>query len=351
MESLEKKYQTRVKREIESINVLALEVPKNISISDFLADLRTDKAIVYAEPDLKIELDDNNVRFNDPFLGEQYALEKVEAVKAWDTNQGKQTVKIAIVDTGVDLEHPDLKAKLLNGYNALEQGKPPKDDSRHGTHVAGIAAAIGNNGVGVSGLAVNCSIIPVRALGSNGGTLETVSDGLVWAANNGADVVNMSLGSYTENKTLEEAVKYALSKNVVLVATMGNNSMEKKRYPAAYPGMIAVGATDKNDKIASYSNFGPWMTVSAPGTDIFSTLPTYMSPNGYGKMSGTSMAAPLVTGLAGLIRSQQNGLNPAGVAKVLQDTADDLGDQGYDKYYGAGRINAFKAVSRIKNLK
>ena len=127
-------------------------------------------------------------------------------------------------------------------------------------------------------------------------------------------------------------------------------AFEKKRYPAAYPGMIAVGSTDENDKKSVFSNFGPWMTVSAPGSNILSTLPTYMSTgnSGYGKLSGTSMAAPLVTGLAGLIRSQHIGMPPKDVAKLLQDSADDLGESGFDKYFGAGRINAFKAAKLVK---
>ncbi len=339
------KYNTTVKRTIKPLNVLVLQIPADNTSSQFIKKLIADPQVVYADPDLKVELDESEVNVNDPMIGDQYALRKVEASKAWFVNPGKDSVKIAIVDTGVDLDHPDLKNKLLPGYNALEPGKPPKDDSRHGTHVSGISAAISNNGIGVAGLAANCKIIPVKVLGANGGSLASIADGLTWAADNGADVVNMSLGTYTEDQTLGDAVKYALGKIVVCIATMGNDNMEKRRYPAAFPGMIAVGSTDENDKKSNFSNYGSWMTVSAPGSNILSSLPTYMSPNGYGKLSGTSMAAPLVTGLAALVRSQHTGMAPKDVAKILQNSADDLGDTGYDKYFGAGRINAFKAVS------
>ncbi len=341
------KYQTRVKNIIPKINVMVVEIPESKTSQNFLQTLKNDKEVLFAEPDIKVEADN----FNDPMFNEQYALKKVDAVNAWAVNQGNQSTVIGIIDTGVDLDHPDLKSKLLDGYNAINPGTPPKDDARHGTHVAGIASAIGDNSIGISGLAPKCKILPIKVLGNGTGSIATISDGLIWAADHGADVVNMSLGTYTEEKTLGEAVKYALGKNVVCVATMGNDNMEKRRFPAGFPGMIAIGSTDENDKKSTFSNYGDWITVSAPGTNILSTLPTYMSPNGYGKMSGTSMAAPLVTGLVGLIRSQSKGLSPAETAKILKAGSDDLGDAGFDKYFGAGRINASKTLNLLKKGK
>ncbi|MFN8576495.1 MAG: S8 family peptidase [Candidatus Sericytochromatia bacterium] len=338
------KYQTKVKNIIPKINVMVIEIPESKTSQNFLQVLKSDKDVLFAEPDVKVELDE----FNDPMIKDQYALKKVDAFGAWEVNQGNSDTIIAIVDSGVDLEHPDLKAKLLEGYNAVNPGTPPKDDVRHGTHVSGIASAIGDNGIGVSGLAPKCKILPVKVLGNGTGSIATISDGLIWAADHGADVVNMSLGTYTEEKTLGEAVKYALSKNVVCVATMGNDNMEKRRFPAGFPGMIAVGSTDENDKKSTFSNYGDWITVSAPGTAILSTLPT---PASYGKMSGTSMAAPLVTGLVGLMRSQSKNLSPADASKILKEASDDLGDSGFDKYFGAGRVNAAKTLNLLKKLK
>lgn len=341
------KYQTKIKKVIPKINVMVVEIPETKTSQNFLQTLKNDKDVLFAEADTKVDLDD----FNDPMINDQYSLKKVDAFSAWNINQGNSDTVIAIIDTGVDLDHPDLKEKMLEGYNVIAPGTPPKDDVRHGTHVAGIAAAIGNNAIGVSGLAPKCKILPVKVLGNGTGSMETVSEGLIWAADHGADVVNMSLGTYTENKTLGESVKYALGKNVVCVATMGNDNVERRRYPAGFAGMIAIGSTDENDKKSSFSNYGNWITVSAPGTNILSTLPTYMSPNGYGKMSGTSMAAPLVTGLVGLMRSQRKGLSPAEASKILKETADDLGDTGFDNYFGSGRVNAGKALSLLKKGK
>lgn len=341
------KYQTKIKKVIPKINVMVVEIPETKTSQNFLQTLKNDKDVLFAEADAKVDLDD----FNDPMINDQYSLKKVDAFSAWNINQGNSDTVIAIIDTGVDSEHPDLKEKMLEGYNVITPGTPPKDDVRHGTHVAGIAAAIGNNAIGVSGLAPKCKILPVKVLGNGTGSMETVAEGLIWAADHGADVVNMSLGTYTENKTLGEAVKYALGKNVVCVATMGNDNVERRRYPAGFPGMIAIGSTDENDKKSSFSNYGNWITVSAPGTNILSTLPTYMSPNGYGKMSGTSMAAPLVTGLVGLMRSQSKGLSPAEASKVLKESSDDLGDPGFDNYFGSGRVNAGKALSLLKKGK
>jgi subtilisin family serine protease len=341
------KYQTKIKNIIPKINVMVVEIPEAKTSQNFLQTLKNDKDVLFAEPDIKVELDD----FDDPMFNDQYALKTVDAVNAWTINQGNSETVIAIVDSGVDLEHPDLKEKLISGYNAVSPGTPPKDDIRHGTHVAGIAAAIGNNAIGISGLAPKCKILPVKVLGNGSGSMATIADGLVWAADHGADVVNMSLGTYTEEKTLGEAVKYTLGKNVVCIATMGNDNVERRRYPAGFPGMIAVGSTDEKDKKSTFSNYGDWIAVSAPGTNILSTLPTYMSTNGYGKMSGTSMAAPLVTGLVGLMRSQSKGLSPAETSKLLKESADDLGDSGFDKYFGSGRVNAGKALTLLKAKK
>jgi len=313
-----------------------------------LARLSKDPAVAHVEFDRAVTLDDVSV--NDPRRGEQYHLDRVQAGKAWEISRGSDQVVIAIIDTGIDLGHPDLKSKLVAGTNTLDAGSPPRDDRGHGTHVAGIAVAATNNREGVAGLASNCRLMPVRVTGNQGGTTESVAAGLVWAADHRADVANMSLGFYEESDTLQRAVAYALSKNVVLVSTMGNDRQEKPRYPAAYPGVIAVGSTDAQDQRSSFSNYGSWMSVSAPGKDILSTFPTYtvrlVNTPGYGFMTGTSMAAPLVSGLCGLVRSKHPGMAPAEVKRLIEKTARDLGDPGHDVYYGHGRIDAYAALSR-----
>jgi subtilisin family serine protease len=347
LSAFERRNGVKVKRSLASIGSAIVTISGDPET--FVSKLRRDAAVAYAELDRALLMDD--VKVNDPSRGQQYALDTVNANTAWESTMGSDKVTIAIVDSGLDLEHPDLKGKLVAGYNAVAPGEAPKDDVGHGTHVAGIAAASTNNGLGIAGLAANSKLMPVKVLGDGTGSAASVSDGIIWAADHGADVINMSLGFYDENETLGKAVAYALSKNVVVVATMGNNNIERKRFPAAFPGVIAVGSTAKGDTRSTFSNFGDWMSVSAPGTDILSTFPRYPvsingSQSGYASLSGTSMAAPLVAGLCGLVRSQHPGMAPAEVKKLLETSAADLGDKGYDKYFGNGRIDAFQAVSK-----
>jgi subtilisin family serine protease len=330
---------------IAPINAASIEI-SGLSPEAAVAKLKADPMVASAEFDRAVILD--AVKVNDPQRGKQYALDTVNANEAWGLTMGKSDVTIAIVDSGVDLEHPDLKAKLIKPKSTVDASA--KDDMGHGTHVAGIAAALTNNNEGIAGLAANAKIMPVRVLGGpSGGSAATVAEGVIYAADNGADVINMSLGFYDKPDVLEKAVQYALKKNVVIVATMGNNNIERKRYPAAFDGVIAVGSTDESDKKSTFSNFGDWISVSAPGSNIMSTFPTYpVQINGtktYASLSGTSMAAPLVAGLAGLIRSQHANMAPAQVKALLEKTSVDLGTKGFDKNFGHGRIDAFKAVS------
>jgi len=344
-------FQTRTKMRVKSviapINAASVEISGSMSPEQAVAKLKADPMVVNAEFDRAVILDE--VKVNDTLRGKQYALDKVNAPEAWGITMGKADVTIAIVDSGVDLEHPDLKAKLIKPKSTVDASA--KDDMGHGTHVAGIAAAITNNNEGIAGLAANAKIMPVRVLGGpSGGSAASVAEGVIYAADNGADVINMSLGFYDKPDVLEKAVQYALSKNVVIVATMGNNNIERRRYPAAFDGVIAVGSTDSADKKSQFSNFGDWISVSAPGSDIMSTFPTYpvqiSGPKTYASLSGTSMAAPLVAGLAGLVRSQNPNMAPAQVKALIERTAVDLGDKGFDKNFGHGRIDAFKAVSK-----
>lgn len=330
---------------LKAINAATIAVPSGITPENFLAKVSKDPMVSGGELDRVVLMDKFVV--NDPERGQQYHLDKVNAEQAWELSVGNE-IKIAIVDTGVDPKHPDLAEKLLPGYNILDPGMFPKDDTGHGTHVTGIAAAATNNGLGIAGMAPNAKIIPVKVMDRARGSATSIAKGIIWAADHGADVMNLSLGTYDPSATLEKAVRYAIEKNVVLVSTMGNDNEEKRRYPAGYPGVIAVGSTDQNDQRSSFSNTGDWITISAPGTKIYSTAPTYptsvVSNNGYALLSGTSMAAPLVTGVVALIRSQKKGASPAQVKEILQKSADDLGVPGFDKEFGCGRINALRAL-------
>lgn len=365
---------------IQKLNVYGLEVPAGRSLNDIKRELGP--GVQYIEPDVTITLADKvetltsgfnakteepKVGFNDPMVSEQWAIGKTQqAEAAAATRGGSKEVVIAIVDTGVDLKHPDLKGKLVKGYNATGVGGlfglgSAADDNGHGTHCAGIAAAITNNNVGIAGMAPNCKIMPVRVLaGAGSGSLLSVAKGITWAADHGADVISLSLGGPGTMATLGVAVKHAISKNSVVIAAMGNSGHNGNpiSYPAAYPGVISVGATDADDKIAMFSSYNKYCSVSAPGVKIWATTPTYdvwLTKNSGGRitkeysfMSGTSMATPLVAGLAGLVRSVHPKMPPAQVKALLEKTADktpSMGGATWDEKFGHGRVNALKAVT------
>ncbi len=355
------KYDAKVKRYIKAINLLTIET--NGTQKNKVGIFTTDPAIKTLEPALKVTLDpvtlvdpitppnDLSKTLNDPMLGEQYSMKTMNIEEAWKINSGNPKIKIAILDTGIDLNHPDLKDKIVAGRNIADPTKPPLDDNGHGTHCAGIAAATSNNNEGGIGVGGKCSIMPVKILNFGSGTDDIISEGIVWAADNGANVMSMSIGIYRSSKPIEDALKYALDKGVSISASAGNNNQEYLIHlPSTYPGVIEVASTDDKDAKSSFSNFGKKITVAAPGTAILSTLPTYdvgKKSLNYGKLSGTSMAAPHVAGLIGLILSQKPNLKPSEVTKVLETTSTDLGDKGWDKFYGAGRVDALAALKSL----
>jgi subtilisin family serine protease len=252
---------------------------------------------------------------------------------------------VAVVDTGVQSDHPDLKGRLVKGVNIVDPGSPPEDDVGHGTHVAGIIAARVNNREGVAGLTWYTKIMPVKALDSTGaGSTYSVAQGVIWAADHGANVINMSLGNYAEAQFLHDAIKYAHDKGVLVVAASGNDNTDRPGYPAAYPEVLAVAATDPGGGKAEYSNYGDYIDVAAPGTSIASTYPG----SRYASLSGTSMASPHVAALASLIQAANPRLSNTEVMDILRHTAQDLGAEGKDNVYGYGQIdirNALRAAS------
>jgi thermitase len=277
---------------------------------------------------------------NDPRYPEQWHLPSISAPQAWDVTTGSSDVTIAVVDTGVDYTHQDLKDKCVAGYNYVDRTSDPMDDHGHGTHVAGIAAASGNNSTGVAGTDWKARIMPIKVLDSQGSGYDSdVAAGIRYAADHGAEVINMSLGSPDYSYTLSEAVNYAHNKGVVIVAAAGNESTSVS-YPAACDHVIAVGALESNDSLAYFSNRGSDLDVTAPGVSILSTV-----PGGYGKMSGTSMASPLVAGCASLVLTAHPGYSASQVEQALKNGATDLGSPGFDTNYGYGKVNAYAAVS------
>lgn len=316
--------------------------------ADFLKTIETyrnNPDVEYVQPNYKVK---TYFTPNDSMYNLQWALTEIQVPPAWDITQAASDVTVAIVDTGVDLDHPDLAANIVTGTDIIDANTPPEDEDGHGTHVAGIVAAVTNNSKGVSGIASGAKIMPIRVLGPNGGYSFDIYYGIKWAVDHGANIINLSLGMASSDVILEEAVNDAHDKGVIVVAAAGNENSSIS-YPAAYDHVIAVGATDENDQRASFSNHGPQIDVAAPGVDILSTTPnTFVDPNlylNYDYMSGTSMASPMVAGLAALILSKNHNLTPDQVENIIKQSADDLGTPGFDNYFGYGRINAYKALA------
>jgi len=283
----------------------------------------------------------------------QWGPQAVSAPAAWDIIQGYSSTVIAIVDTGVDDTHPDLAAKIVGEYSFT--GKV-KDGFGHGTHCAGIAAAVTNDSLGVAGMCPNCKILSVKVLDDTGsGFISDVASGIVYAADHGADVISLSLGGSGRSQTLRAALDYAVNHNVLPVCAMGNsNSASETPEPAYWFNCLSVIATDSTGTRAYFSNYGDKADVAAPGVGILSTMPTYstyLSSHGYlqnyDALSGTSMATPMVAGLAGLVRSRNPNLTATQVKGIIMATAGD--GKSWSPELGFGVVNAARAVQAAVN--
>jgi len=322
--------------EIAQLGVQIVRVSGNAS--DAANGYSSESAVEYAEPDAEAQATETP---NDPGFSLEWGMSKIQAPAAWSISHGSSSVAVAILDTGISATHPDLAGKVVQQVN-FSSSATLDDVFGHGTHVAGIAAAVTNNGLGVAGLGWNTSLMNVKVLGDNGfGSYSAIAQGITWAADNGAQVVNMSLSGTTASSTLERAVNYAWSRGVVVAAAAGNNGSSTPVYPAYYANAIAVAATDSVDHLASFSDFGSWVDVAAPGVNIYSTYPG----GGYAYLSGTSMAAPYVAGEAALLFATLVDTNGDGVLNdevrsCIQASADNVGLP-----IGGGRIDAYNALS------
>jgi hypothetical protein len=360
-------------RELPALGVTRIALPLAADDATGLAALRLarDPAVERVEPDATgtIGFTPNDPLFlTDPSFGVgQWGLRMTQTDRAWDVVRGSAQITVAVIDTGVDPGHPDLAGALLPGATFVSAPDPScapgatTDDNGHGTHVAGIIGASGNNGTGVAGVAFGVRILPVKALDCTGaGLLSDVASGVTWAADHGARIINISLGSNAAQQTLQDAIRYAVSRNVLVVAAAGNcgvtssrcSALNEPQYPGAFPEVLAVAATDQSDAHASFSNIGGYVGIAAPGVRILSTTPTYPTtlsrsgaPTSYAAFSGTSQASPIVAGVAALLLSREPGLSVAQLTARLRATADDLGAPGADATFGAGRVNALRAVT------
>ncbi len=300
----------------------------------------------------------------DQYAANQWALDPTRTTfsTAWKTTVGKN-VKVAVIDTGVQADHPDLAGQVLAGKAFLKGAtgatalNPRIDGCGHGTHVAGTIAALKSNGIGISGAAPGVKIIPVKVLNC-GGYASDVANGIKWAANSGARVINLSLGGASEDAGQDAAISYARSKGVVVVAAAGNNWFDatcnplgdnKTSYPGASPGVIGVAAIQSNFARACFSNIGAYIDLAGPGSSVLSTYPPALTPPGFAPymyMSGTSMATPYVAAAAALVLGKWPRCKPDYVQKRLQNRAKRLGGtRGRNNSYGYGLIDPARAIA------
>ncbi|GAE30794.1 S8 family peptidase [Alkalihalobacillus hemicellulosilyticus] len=342
---------------LENKNPLFLIESKQNDTIELINRLKNDRHLAIVEPNYTLSKQIStiatpvsttrqlsNVEPNDEFFKPyQWNLNQIEVEQGWNFSNGEQ-MKIAILDTGVDPNHSDLKDKLINGYNALDDSDDFNDTHGHGTHVAGIAAALTNNVTGIAGVSWDSYIIPIKVLNEEGeGSSYEVAKGIYWAVDHGANVINMSLGDYHSSDLLYDAIRYAYEQDVVLIAASGNDNVEDPMYPARYPEVLTVAAVNDKRNRAFFSNFGYHIDVTAPGEHIPSLFPN----DHYVVMSGTSMAAPHVSGLAALLRSNNPELSNDDIYQIITNTSTDLGTKGYDPYYGYGEIDVNEALRSV----
>ncbi|MFZ5988432.1 MAG: S8 family serine peptidase [Bacillota bacterium] len=322
------------------------------NIEKHINSLKKDKNIEYIVPNyIRKAVEFPADAPNDPEFINQWGLKNINAREAWSALESTSTleeVKVAVIDTGLDMNHEDLKDMVSHdGYDFVDMDNDPSPGpvyEEHASHVAGIIAASTDNGLGVAGTVGKApiKIMPLRVLNAGSGDDFTVAQAIFYAADNGAKVINMSLGGPMESEYLNEAVNYALSKNVVVVAAAGNSSSDAAHFhPAAIPGVVSVSATNSSDEPAVFTNYGAVVELAAPGVDVISTIPG----NGYEYYDGTSMAAPFVSAASALLISKNPALTNIEIEQILTESSKDLGSEGKDEKYGYGLLDLGKALS------
>ncbi len=332
-------------------------------VDSLISNLKKDKNVVYAEkaPLFRILYTPDDPDYNSS-PNHRWFLNVIQAAKAWDIQKGNPNIKIAILDNAIDVDHPDLSGKIVAKIDLANNDSdpaPPKQtmDWTHGTHVSGLAGAATDNDIGIASIGFNVSLMAVKISSdsTDGKTMSYGYQGIVWAADHGANVLNMSWGGPGYYQTGQNVVNYAYNKGCVMVASAGNDGNTSHLYPADYHHVIAVASTNSDDAKSSFSQYGEAVDVCAPGGSdakehgIYSTV-DYVAAK-YGYMEGTSMASPIVAGLSGLMLSEDSTLTPEKLTAIMKATCDniDAKNAAYVGQLGAGRINAFKAIEAVKD--
>jgi len=333
-------------REIRELNAVVIDLPQETSITAAVRQAQAIPGVRYAEPNYVYRA--FQISPDDPYYAtKQWGPQKIGAPQAWGVTTGSSDIVIAVLDTGISGSNDFVVMGIAKFAGSKDCVPSSTVNQNHGTHVAGIAAAVGNNGFGIAGIAWAANLLDLRVLDAGGiGTIDTIVCGINFArdfevSNPGKRVVaNMSLGGSGYSQLIKDSLDDAIGAGVVVVAAAGNDGKATVMYPAGYPGVIAVGAISPTDQRATFSTYGSHLSVVAPGVDIYSA-------NSFGSfeyMTGTSQAAPHVAGVAALVLSQNMSLTPAQVRSQIEQTADDLGVHGFDPQFGWGRVNAARAT-------
>lgn len=310
----------------------------DMNMNDLIDNCSKDPEIEYAQPNYKYSIENLS---SDPFVTYEWGMEKINAQKVWEINSNDKAPTIAIVDTGVNIEHLDLKDNIITGYNVIDGTTDVSDECGHGTHIAGIAAAVTNNNKGIAGVSGDSKILPIKVLDADGnGYSSDIATGIKWAADQGVKIINLSLGGSSYDNYLKEAVEYATKKGCIIVAAAGNKGSVRPTYPAAFEEVIAVAAVDNNDKLCNFSNFGRYIDIAAPGLDIYSTS----KDGGYEFRSGTSMACAFVSGTVALVWGGAPDKTPQEVQDIIKNSAKKVDISPVITYdIGSGVVDAYNA--------
>jgi gliding motility-associated-like protein len=353
--------------------IYELKFSGNSNIEEVINEILQDPQVEYAEPSYIYH---SNYIPNDPSLGSQSYLNLVKAPEAWDIIRNASNVIIGIVDTGSDMDHPDLAANFyintadpidgidndndgyidnykgwdlvgLSGTNRVPDNNPnvTSDTTMHGVHVSGLASAVSNNGIGIASIAFNAKLLIVKAGADNdGSSIYAGFEGIKYAADHGAKIINCSWGGYSTSSFGLDIVNYAIAKDCLIISSAGNDNRSTPSYPASYPGVISVASVDNLDKKSSFSNYGTRISISAPGSSIYSTLYN----NTYGVFSGTSMASPIVASAAALLKAYYPTYSMDQIGTLLVNSADDISakNTSYPGQLGSGRLNIFRALTQ-----